>query len=99
MPVYEYLCSECGATQTEVRMSEHRRKKVTCISCGAQCDFLPFPKRSARRARAVVLPPCCDTGATARRSSCRIVIDNGRIDNVGIVVRAPDNVHVEIRNG
>ncbi|MEW6717213.1 MAG: zinc ribbon domain-containing protein [Chloroflexota bacterium] len=36
MPIYPYICQNCGATFEELVLSSQSQDKVTCPSCGSK---------------------------------------------------------------
>lgn len=39
MPIYEYSCTNCGATQTEMRRIADRHELGNCEKCGGKTEF------------------------------------------------------------
>lgn len=40
MPIYRYVCSECGHEFTELRKVSERTNPIACPQCGGQASFV-----------------------------------------------------------
>ena len=49
MPIYEYVCEECGAEFSELRQSAYRGAPADCPECGGEAEVkLSVPGRFQR---------------------------------------------------